>query len=131
MAPCGKPCPCVLPYPCPGQVIHQEALTGRENQSHLRYLTASTRYCHGLVICEGAAKKRAVYLGREAVAFVTIHGPILSATTSYLAVPGEVRTIQVSRPDSLRFDAQQSDVDSGGLIFYGKAITQFEAIIRG
>lgn len=48
-----------------------------------------------------------------------------------LAVPGEVRTIQVSRPDSLRFDAQQSDVDSGGLIFYGKAITQFEAIIRG
>jgi len=48
-----------------------------------------------------------------------------------VAVPGEVRTIQVCRPDSLRVDAQQSDADSGGLIFYGKAITQFEAIIRG
>ena len=66
-------CPGILPYPCPGQVIHQEALTGRENQSHLRYLTASTRYHHGLVICEGAAKKRAVYLGRESVAVVGFH----------------------------------------------------------
>ena len=47
-----------------------------------------------------------------------------------LAVPGEVRTIQVSKLDYLRVDAHQSDVDSGGLIFYGKAITQFEAIIR-
>ena len=71
-----------LPEPCPGQYAHQEALTGRENQSHLRYLTASTRYRYGLVICEDAAKKNAVYLGRESVAFVTIHGPILSATTS-------------------------------------------------
>jgi hypothetical protein len=48
-----------------------------------------------------------------------------------LAAPGEVSTIQVSRLDYLRVDAQQSDVDSGGLIFYGKAITQFEAIFRG
>ena len=54
------------------------------------------------------------------MAFVTIHGPILSATTSYLAVPGEVRTIQVSRLDYLRVDAQKSDVDSGGLIFMVK-----------
>jgi hypothetical protein len=40
-----------------------------------------------------------------------------------LAVPGEVRTIQVSTLEYLAVDAQQSDVDSGGLIFYGKAIT--------
>jgi hypothetical protein len=38
---------------------------------------------------------------------------------------GEVRTLQVSRPDYLRVDAQQSDGDSGGLIFDGKTITQF------
>ena len=37
-----------------------------------------------------------------------------------LAVPGEVRTIQVSRLDYLRVDAQKSDVDSGGLIFMVK-----------
>ena len=38
---------------------------------------------------------------------------------------GEVRTLQISRPDYLRVDAQQSDGDSGGLIFDGKTITQF------
>ncbi|NCF18878.1 MAG: DUF2092 domain-containing protein [Haliea sp.] len=38
---------------------------------------------------------------------------------------GEVRTLQVSRPEYLRVDAQQSDGDSGGLIFDGKTITQF------
>jgi hypothetical protein len=38
---------------------------------------------------------------------------------------GEVRTLQVSRPDYLRVDAQQSDGDSGGFIFDGKTITQF------
>jgi hypothetical protein len=38
---------------------------------------------------------------------------------------GEIRTLQVSRPDYLRVDAQQSDGDSGGLIFDGKTITQF------
>ena len=38
---------------------------------------------------------------------------------------GEVRTIQVSRPEYLRVDAQQSDGDSGGLIFDGQTITQF------
>jgi len=38
---------------------------------------------------------------------------------------GEVRTLQISRPDYLRVDVQQSDGDSGGLIFDGKTITQF------
>jgi hypothetical protein len=38
---------------------------------------------------------------------------------------GEVRTLQISRPDYLRVDAQQSDGDSGGFIFDGKTITQF------
>ena len=38
---------------------------------------------------------------------------------------GEVRNLQVSRPDYLRVDAQQSDGDSGGLIFDGQTITQF------
>ena len=38
---------------------------------------------------------------------------------------GEVRTVQVSRPEYLRVDAQQSDGDSGGLIFDGQTITQF------
>ncbi len=77
----GVLCPGGLPCPCPGHIAHQWALTCRENQSHLRYLTASTRYRHGLVICEGAAKKRAVYLGRESVAFVCIHSPILSISS--------------------------------------------------
>jgi hypothetical protein len=38
---------------------------------------------------------------------------------------GEVRTLQISRPDYLRVDAQQSDGDSGGFIFDGETITQF------
>lgn len=38
---------------------------------------------------------------------------------------GEVRTIQVGRPDFFRVDAQQSDGDTGGLIFDGETITQF------
>ena len=38
---------------------------------------------------------------------------------------GEVRTLQIARPDYLRVDAQQSDGDSGGFIFDGKTITQF------
>jgi len=38
---------------------------------------------------------------------------------------GEVRNLQISRPDYLRVDAQQSDGDSGGLIFDGQIITQF------
>jgi hypothetical protein len=38
---------------------------------------------------------------------------------------GEVRTLQISRPEYLRVDAKQSDGDSGGLIFDGKTITQF------
>jgi hypothetical protein len=38
---------------------------------------------------------------------------------------GEARTLQISRPEYLRVDAQQSDGDRGGLIFDGKTITQF------
>lgn len=37
----------------------------------------------------------------------------------------EVRTVQISRPDNLRVDSQQSDVDAGGLIFDGKTLTLF------
>lgn len=38
---------------------------------------------------------------------------------------GEVRTIQISRPDFFRVDARQSDGDTGGLLFNGQTITQF------
>jgi hypothetical protein len=38
---------------------------------------------------------------------------------------GEVRTLQIARPAYLRVDAQQSDGESGGLIFDGNTITQF------
>ena len=37
----------------------------------------------------------------------------------------EVRDIQISRPDFFRVDAQQSDGDTGGLLFDGQTITQF------
>jgi len=38
---------------------------------------------------------------------------------------GELRSLQLSRPDYLRIDAQQSDGDIGGLIFDGTTLTQF------
>lgn len=38
---------------------------------------------------------------------------------------GELRTVQISRPEYLRVDAQQSDGDTGGLIFDGTTLTQF------
>lgn len=38
---------------------------------------------------------------------------------------GEVRSLQISRPDFFRVDVQQSDGDMGGLIFDGQTITQF------
>ncbi len=38
---------------------------------------------------------------------------------------GEVRKVQISRPNHLRVDAWQSDGDSGGLVFDGKTITLF------
>ena len=37
----------------------------------------------------------------------------------------EVRKVQISRPDYLRVDSQQSDGDAGGLIFDGKTLTLF------
>jgi hypothetical protein len=43
---------------------------------------------------------------------------------------GEVRTLQIGRPDFLRVDAQQSDGDVGGLIFDGQTITQFSETQR-
>lgn len=38
---------------------------------------------------------------------------------------GELRSLQLSRPEYLRVDAQQSDGDVGGLIFDGTTLTQF------
>jgi hypothetical protein len=49
----------------------------------------------------------------------------LADTKQFTVAIHEVRTLQVSRPEYLRVDAQQSDGDSGGLIFDGKTITQF------
>jgi hypothetical protein len=37
----------------------------------------------------------------------------------------EVRKVQISRPDYLRVDTQQSDGDAGGLIFDGRTLTLF------
>jgi hypothetical protein len=37
----------------------------------------------------------------------------------------EVRKVQISRPDYLRVDTQQSDGDAGSLMFDGKTLTLF------
>ena len=39
----------------------------------------------------------------------------------------EARKVQVSRPNYLRVDTQQSDGDTGGLLFDGKALTLFNS----
>ncbi len=71
---------------------------------------------------EGMAKKLAG--ARQFSVTIHMNYDVVQASGQKIQF-SEVRKVQISRPDYLRVDSQQSDGDAGGLIFDGKTLTLF------